>query len=175
MIDRDKSATSAVVYVLGRSSATLLSLRVDKPEIRIHITGPQMMYSGLRMLTSLELMDGCSHGSVSAFAKAIEAQALCGLHGTVPLRLTVPARRTSPVLEIDTGPKSMYPNDLIIRTRDGTAFEDAIRKHLAPENASGEFVVGLEPLPGTGHGHQHHEAPTKSHGHKPTRGEHAHP
>lgn len=141
--------------VLGKGSPTLIDLNVASSELRILVTGPRMLYEGLRVLTTLHLLNGAHNRAFRALAGALSLEALCGEYGPVPVPIEVKPRRTGTVIELGVGPMSMYQSELVLRTRSGRHFRDVIREHLVtPGNElSTDYIVALEPLPASGTGH----------------------
>lgn len=150
---------TAPTYVLGKGGPTLLDLRLESPEMRILITGPGMLYEKLRLLTSLGVSEGCHYRTLQALAGQLSATALCGAEGTQRVPISVVGRRTSAVIEIQLGPDSMYQNELVLTTTDGTSLRELLDRTIAEWYDGSDYVVALEPIPADGHleRHQHHD------------------
>lgn len=141
---------------IGKGSATFVNLRVQRPFVRVSVTGPGMLVDGVRLVTDLGVLDGHSHPALVELANGLEAVAHCGLTGPTPLAIRVVPNRQGPALEIDVGPASMYESVIEVTTGDGGPLDVLLRKTVASGTGRG-FVAGLVPIPATGHA-EHHTA-----------------
>jgi hypothetical protein len=110
-----------------------------------------MLYEKLRLVTSLSVSEGCHYHSMRQLADDLVATALCGARGSRPAEIRVVGRRTSAVIEIETGPHSMYQNELVLRTRNGWSLDRVIGRALAAGYEGDDYIVALEPIPASGH------------------------
>jgi hypothetical protein len=164
-------------YILGKGGPSLVNLRVPTPAIRILVTGPGMLFEKLRLLTSLDVMAGCTVHSLRAFASRLEGIVFCGHVGARRVPIEAVAHRTGTVIEIGLGPASMYQSELLLRTSSGEPLEELLRRVLV-RGELGDHLVALQPVEATGHlehvhssggssghgpGHSHHSG--GSHGH----------
>ena len=148
---------AAPTYVVGKGTPTLLSLRLESPEVRILINGPGMLFEKLCVVTSLGLFDGCHFASLERLAGELKVEVFCGAVGRQPVGVKVVTHRAGARLEIGLGPASMYQSELIIRTKSGEALGQVIDSTLTHRYVS-DCVVALEPIPATGHMEHEHLA-----------------
>lgn len=150
-----KVPTPPPTFVLGKGGPSLVDLRIRRSEIRLLVTGPGMLYEKLQMVTSLSISEGCHFRTMEKLAQGLSAYALCGSAGSRPAEIRTIGRRTSPVIEIEPGPHSMYQNELVLKTRNGWSFDKMIRKTIAENSDDDDFLVALEPIPASGHTEHH--------------------
>lgn len=147
--------TPPPTFVLGKGGPSLVDLRIRRSEFRILVTGPGMLYEKLQLVTTLSISEGCHFRTMEKLAERLSAVALCGSAGSRPAEIRTVGRRTSPVIEIEPGPHSMYQNELVIQTRNGWSFDKLIRKTIAENSDDDDFIVALEALPASGHMEHH--------------------
>ena len=112
-----KSPPSNIVYVLGKGTPRLLNARVNRDEIHFHVTGPGMLYSSARILTSLDMEDGATFHAWKRLAAALTCTSYCGHHGKTTIPVEVDASRIGTCLRFSVGPMSMYATQLILRPK----------------------------------------------------------
>jgi hypothetical protein len=147
-------------YLLGKGGPSLLDLRVPTSAIRILVTGPGMLFEKLQLVTSFDLMTGCTVHSLRALASELEGLVFCGHVGPREVPIQAIAHRVGTTLEIGLGPVSMYQSELILRTRSGEPFERLLSRVLV-QDGLGDHLVALMPVTATGNPeHVHSSAGT---------------
>jgi hypothetical protein len=142
-------------YLLHKGGPSLLDLKVDSNDVHVLVTGPGMLFSKLRLLTSLSIFEGCDIHRLHEFAQNIEVIGLCGAVGIFRVNVTIEVHRTGAALEIDLGPTNMYQTELILRTRSGETFKQLLVRLLSNGKDEG-FSAALYPVTATGHAEHFH-------------------
>ena len=152
-------SNQATVYVLGQGGPSLLDMKVETPEIQIWVNPPGILYSSIRVLTSLNVMDGCDWDALSSFAQELEVVADCGYRRPEQLSIEITGNRLTPYLELDLGFMSMYLSIVRISTLSGQSIQSLIERSLNTNGIS-SYLVALAPVQsqqGGGHHMDMHE------------------
>ena len=143
---------------VGKGSSTFIDLKVPRSTLRMTVTGPQMLLSGLRLVTDLGILEGHHHPSLEKLASSLTCTAYCGRTGPTKTEIAVVVDRLGPALVIDVGPQSMYESIIEISTRRHETLEAALNRTIGSGTGRG-YLAGLVPVPGQGHPEDLHEAP----------------
>ncbi|MEC4017894.1 hypothetical protein [Streptomyces sp. H27-D2] len=148
---------STASVVLSKGGAALVDLLVDTAELGITVTGPQMLFENLSLLTTLSPFEGSTVQRLEELAGCLEGTIHCGLIGIQQAEIKVAKHRAGATLQIGLGPASMYQSELVLRTRTAETFR-ALISRLLSSDPSRPFFAGLHAVPATGH-LEHHHAP----------------
>jgi hypothetical protein len=146
-MERERKTPS---FVLGKGGPSLVDLRQPTDVIRLLVTGPGMLFSKLRLLTTVDVFGGATVDALHELAKAIEAIAICGHTSLREADVSVTRQRTGAVVDIDLGPANMYQSEVVLRTRTGETFEELLSRVFGGRDMNRDIVV-LHPVVATGH------------------------
>ncbi len=150
--------TVVVRHLLHKGGPTLIDLRQPATELNIIVTGPGMLFAGLRLLTSLSILDGCSFSQLRVLASSIEGHVFCGGTGIQRVDITVNQYRTGGALDIGVGPPSMYQSEIVLRTTSGETFATLIDRILN-RGRGGPYLAALHGVVASGHMEHSHDTP----------------
>lgn len=147
---------------VGGSTATYIDLRIPASSVRVVITGPQMLVSGLRLVTDLGILDGHDHPGLTRLADGLNATSFRDPAGPKDVDITVEVDRRGPALVVDAGTASTYESVLEITTTEvdpatnlPKTFQQLLKDTIGRHTGRG-FVAGLVPVWGSGHGETAH-------------------
>lgn len=166
--------------VLGKGGPTLINLRRGESRLRLLVTGPGMLFSNLRLVTTLDVFQGASVDALAELGEALEVTAVCGHTFPREAEVAVTRQRTGAALDIDLGPANMYQSEITVRTRTGETFDALLARVFGD---LGDHLVAIHPVTATGHlEHAHgsiHKPPAPpddgGHDHHHHGGGHGHP
>lgn len=167
-------ALKTPLVVIGKGGPSFIDLRRPTPALRILVTGPGMLFSTLRLVTSLGVLEGCTFRALTGLRDELEVLAACGHSPPTSVRVVVDSDRTGPRLAMGVGPTSMYQTELLVRTRTREPLTSVVHRNLVVGDTR-DYVVGLTPVPAEGNPeHDHGPVGGSDAGHGGHAGGHAH-
>ena len=161
---KKKASVSHVVYLLGQGTSQVLDARVDREEIRLLVNGPGMHYGNVKILTSLDVMEGATHKAWTKLGKSLTCTSYCGENGTTPLPISVVVTSVGCCLSFSTGPMTHYQSTVVLRpNKKGVTLRQVLDEAFEPQAKRFVVVIVPEPLSGdhdhegdSHDGHNHH-------------------
>jgi hypothetical protein len=151
----EADALKTPTVVVGKGGPSFIDLRLPTPALRVLVTGPGMLVSKLRLVTSLGILDGCTVKALEALRDELEVLAACGHSPPARVEVVVESDRTGSSLTVGVGPTSMYQTELLVRTRTREPLTAVIHRNLVVGGTS-DYFVGLVPVAAEGSPeHQH--------------------
>ena len=139
-----------VTAQVGKGSSTFTDLTLPRRTLRMTVTGPQMLVSGLRLVTDLGILEGHDHPHLVELADDLRAVSYCGRTEPTETDIEVVVDRQGPALRIDAGPASMYESVIEISARNDETLEDLLDRTIGSGTGRG-YLVGLVPIAAAGH------------------------
>ncbi len=140
-------------YVLWKGGPLLLEARTKSSEIRFRVNGPGMLFASVRLVTTLDALDGATAGALSKLARELRCVSKCGLNGVTRIPVEVKESRIGAHLEFSLGPMSMYQSLVILSVKTGRSMKEAIDEAFG---AKKRFSALFEPVAAEGHAEHDH-------------------